>query len=282
MDLGAARGALRSRKFGLPVLKRPSLRCLKLVDDPGSCSAVWHFDDGMTVLKAPLKFHLDGCDSHIKSDQHNLEIESTALLEREKEVYKHIGSHKCILKCLQISEIGLAFPYMKNGNLRHFLSSCNATISMSTKYAWIQSALAGFIYIHGRGILQADISARNFLVTDELSIVLCDFSGSLIGMKANLVRPETRYEKVEGDCPVAISLDTETFAIGSLIYELVTGKPPYSHIEDDEVADRFKSKQFPSTKGLQFGRIIERCWMGAFETAAEVLNAVVVLEHAER
>lgn len=54
------------------------------------------------------------------------------------------------------------------------------------------------------------MSARNFLVTDDQTIVLCDFSGSIIGDKKNLVRPEARYEKM-GEVPLKKSLSRRTF-----------------------------------------------------------------------
>lgn len=108
------------------------------------------------------------------------EKESVDLLEREKEIYSHLGEHRGILPCLQIIDAGLVFPYLKNSNLRRFLHNSDGPITLSTKLGWIKSALRSIEFIHSKGVLQADISARNFLVADDLSILLCDFSGLMI------------------------------------------------------------------------------------------------------
>ncbi|KAF1840129.1 kinase-like protein [Cucurbitaria berberidis CBS 394.84] len=269
----ASRGAARSLQFRLPVLRTPSHNYRKQVDKPGSCSVVWISENSTTVLKAPLAFHLDGCDDAVTMEYRSCEKESVELLEREKEIYMHLGEHKGILPCFQSTDSGLVFPYLKNGNLRHFLCNSAELIVFSMRLDWIQTALRSIQYIHSKGVLQADISARNFLVADDLSLCLCDFSGSMIGARKNLVRPETRYEKFEGTEPVDISVRTEIFAVGSLIYEISTGKRPYDELEDGEVEHLFRQGVFPTTSSLYFGGIINNCWLGHYKTVAEILHA---------
>jgi len=196
-----ARGVELSRKLGLPVLKRPCTYYRKQVDSPGSCSAVWICDDNITVLKSPLTFHLDGCDERESRKYKDFEQESAMLIEREKKIYSHLGRYPGILHCIGISDAGLKFPYMKNGSLRPFLRNTKVEIPFLVKLNWIKTALATFDFIHSKGVVQADVSARNFLVTDDQSIVLSDFSGSMIGDEKNEVRPETHYQK-QGEEPV--------------------------------------------------------------------------------
>ncbi|KAF2277729.1 kinase-like protein [Westerdykella ornata] len=273
----ASLGTARSRRFRLPVLKVPSPNYRKHVDKPGSCSAVWISEDGRTVLKAPQAFHLDGCDDAATIQYQAFEKESVDMLEREKVIYKHLGQHEGILPCLQIIDAGLVFPYLKNGNLREFLRNSDRHIAIPTKLGWIQSALKSIEFIHSKGVLQADISTRNFLVADDLSILLCDFSGSMIGAQTSLVRPETRYEKVEATEPLDISVATEGFAIGSLIYEISTGKRPYDDIEDDEVERLFRQGVFPETGNVYLGEIIRKCWLGYFKSVAEISQAALAV-----
>jgi serine/threonine protein kinase len=142
-----------------------------------------------------------------------------------------------------------------------------------TKQDWIQTALRRIEFLHSKGVLHADISACNFLVADNLSLSLYDFTGSMVGIWKNLVRPETRYEKVGGTEPVDFSVDSEVFAIGSLIYEISTGKRRYDEIEDDQVEHLSRQGVFPTTSGLHFGGIIDNCWFGQFKSVAEILRA---------
>jgi serine/threonine protein kinase len=248
----------------------------KQVDSPGSCSAVWICKDGVKVLKTPLAFHLDGCNVDETREYEKVEQESTKLLEREKKIYRHLRKHSTILRCLEISDAGLEFPYVKNGNLRTFLRN-DTSKPPQLKLGWIKTALVAFDQIHSQGVIQGDVSARNFLVADDLCIVLSDFSGSKIGDEESLVRPETRYEK-QGEEPIRISRATDIFAIGSLMYEIVTGKPPYDGLEDDDVEKLFKRAEFPSTTDVHLGGIIRACWTGEYETAKQILDATLACE----
>jgi serine/threonine protein kinase len=232
--------------------------------------------DGTQVLKTPLAFYLDGCDSLMTTEYKSMEKESAELIEREKKVYDHLGSHSTILHCLEISEIGLKFPYMNNGNLRTFLRN-DVSIPLHVRSQWISTALVAFDYIHSQGVFQGDVSARNFLVTDDLSIVLSDFSGSKIGDEESLVRPETRYGK-QGVESIRVSRATDIFAIGSLIYEIVMGRPPYDELEDDDVVKLFQQADFPLTGNIYLGGIIRGCWVGEYETVKQVLDIMSTRE----
>lgn len=270
VDDGLRRATL-SRKLRAPVLKPPPGYRQQVVP-PGSCATVWMHKDGMAVLKTPLAFYLDGCDSAVTSEYKALEQESVKLVERGKKIYSHLGKHATILECLEISDAGLKFPYMKNGNLRTFLRKTIPRTS-HIKRQWIVTALEAFDFIHSYQVVQGDVSARNFLVTDDLSIVLSDFSGSKIGDEECFVRPETRYEK-QGT--IKISKTPDIFAIGSLIYEIVTERPPYDELEEDEVEKCFKRAEFPSTADVPLGAVIKGCWAAEYDTVRQVLDAVLM------
>ncbi|KAF2789428.1 hypothetical protein K505DRAFT_392683, partial [Melanomma pulvis-pyrius CBS 109.77] len=96
----------------LPVLKVPAPNYRKQVNEPGSCCGVWRSDDSATILKAPLAFHLHGCDHAVTKEYEMSQKEGVELLEREEEIYAHLGKHKDILTSLQITDAGLVFPYM--------------------------------------------------------------------------------------------------------------------------------------------------------------------------
>jgi hypothetical protein len=100
----------------------------------------------------------------------------------------------------------------------------------------------------------------------------------MMGAQKNMVRPETRYEKLEGTEPVPISVGTEVLAIGNLIFEISTGKRPYDDIGDDEAESLFRRKVFPRTTDVYLGEVIEKCWFGCFESVAEISHAVLAKE----
>ena len=78
-----------------------------------------------------------------------------------------------------------------------------------------------------------------------------------------------------------VSIATEIFAIGSLMYEILTGTRPYDDRTDEEVESLFMRGVFPDVTDLQFGSVIEKSWKGDFKSAAEILDAVVAAEKSE-
>ncbi|KAJ5114402.1 hypothetical protein NUU61_000161 [Penicillium alfredii] len=121
-------------------------------------------------------------------------------------------------------------------------------------------AASAISLVHSFNVIHADISARNFLVADDLSIKLCDFSGSAISEKAPLVEEEDRY-RMAPDSPR--STVTDIFALGCLIFEITTGLRLYDEINDDdyqEIESRYAIGQFPCLDGLPYREIIHKCW----------------------
>jgi hypothetical protein len=72
------------------------------------------------------------------------------------------------------------------------------------------------------------------------------------------------------------SVITDLFALGSSIYEIVTGEQPYVNLEDEEVEARYKRQEFPIVDGMSCGGIIKKCWMGEFNSAKAVEAALKV------
>lgn len=119
--------------------------------------------------------------------------------------------------------------------------------------------------IHSYNVVHADISPRNFLVAEDLSIKLCDFAGSGIGDLESLVEEEDRY-RISPWSPR--TFQTDIFALGCLIYEISTGARPYNEIDDlEEVGKFYAAQTFPDLEGLRYGDIIFKCWTSQYANA---------------
>ena len=250
------------------------------VNELGGTSMVCHVGADQ-VLKSPFEFDLQGCDKATCVSAQRQIQESRWCLAREKEVYQHLGQHDGILRYLEISESGLLFPLMKNGNLRSYLArrpDHHLPLTLDVRLAFVYDALYSIAFIHSRGVLQSDISARNFLVGDDRrSLLLCDFAGSALPGAEPLVSEETRYRKVQGieDDSFATTITTELFAVGCLLFEIMTDKRPYDELSDEEVERRYAAGLFPSTERVPVvGHVIRRCWAGAYQSATEVIADV--------
>ena len=69
---------------------------------------------------------------------------------------------------------------------------------------------------------------------------------------------------------------TDLFALGSTIYELLTGHSPYEELPSDEVERLYQEKEFPDVSNLPCGDVIIQCWLGEFDSAQQVWDLIKV------
>ncbi|PWY90267.1 kinase-like protein [Aspergillus sclerotioniger CBS 115572] len=223
------------------------------------------------VLKSPLRHDLSRCSEETILSMQEEESFSSMSLEREKLIYRSLPKHRDILNCLKITETSIRFPYMHNGHLRDYIRKNSAQVDDLTKDTWIQNAVMAVQFIHAHSVIHGDISVRNFLVADDLSIKLCDFAGSGIGDLSPVVMEEDRYRKSPDE---PRSFQTDLFALGCLIFEIVVGSRPYEDIGDDDweiIADNYDRGVFPSVEGLRYGTVIYKCWTSQYTEARQIL-----------
>ncbi len=65
-------------------------------------------------------------------------------------------------------------------------------------------------------------------------------------------------------------LDDDLFALGSSIYEVLTGKPPYMDLGTQEIQTLYSLQQFPDLVGLDMRDVIRDCWLLQARSAREV------------
>lgn len=127
-------------------------------------------------------------------------------------------------------------------------------------------------YIRCQGVIHSDLSLRQFLLYEDCNARLSDFTASgYHGHDAMGMENPSHYMPRNPDQPNTIQSDL--FALGSTLYELMVGKTPHCGQTDDEIQSLYEQSVFPTTTDILCGDVILKCWKREFVSADEVLAA---------
>lgn len=105
--------------------------------------------------------------------------------------------------------------------------------------------------------------------------MLSDFAGSGIDDDPPIVAPSFQYSKPH-PTPADGSVDRrdDTFALGSVLYELDQGHSLLEELEPKEIEQRFRDGQFPDLSKIcrPLADVIHKCWNLPKYTAADALK----------
>ncbi|KAJ5865213.1 uncharacterized protein N7529_007129 [Penicillium soppii] len=186
--------------------------------------------------------------------------------------YERLGCHEHIASC-EVTEEGLLLE--RGTCLRAMLQSVSeSAIPWAMKVQWALEAADGLAYIHSKVIIHADVGCHNIIVDNANHVKFIDFAGSGIDGEAPLVC----YEWCSFQPGNEIGICTDIFAFGSMLFELETGRVPYSELERSldmgklvaVVEGLFSEQKFPPVDTLAFASVISGCWNGKYNLMEEV------------
>ena len=191
--------------------------------------------------------------------------------ECEKHALALLGQHPYIVQLLWTSERGLCFEYHPFQSIRHYYAESGLP-PLDLRYRWCHQAVSGFEYIYSKNLIHHDISARNILLSSDLTIKICDF-GSATHLGDELHgSAEFRYSfgRVLRDWKATFNYDI--FCMGALFYEIIVGKPPFAELNRAQVVERFKQRTLPSLEAIEpaYAIIIQNCWNDKYSSFKEL------------
>ncbi|KAK9456520.1 kinase-like domain-containing protein [Dipodascopsis uninucleata] len=212
------------------------------------------------VLKVPRPF------DHCKSD-----------IKKEIAIYKVLGNHERVVTWYEYSEEGVCLEYMPCGSLQDYMLRDHVFIAIYTRIRWIVQITEAIQYVHSKGIIYSDISSRNFLLDRNLNLKICDFSGASCESYNSTSIEISRYRSPERNqhSLKEPSINSDLFALGSLIFEIETGTVPFDDILSDEVQSNYSNGIFPDTSQLICGPIIDLCWRHQYSTCDELMSHLI-------
>lgn len=231
----------------------------------GNTTQVWEaLRDGQTERVA-LKILMQ---SHAKDKQ---EIEQ---LKHETMVAKHFD-HPNVIKIYEYHDTyGIPFISMQLFNAK------NLKLEMRERPEFLDLNLQeivrrcaeGLAHVHERGWLHCDIKPDNYLADEQGNVKLIDFSiaqslkakFSLFGRKSSVIRGTRSYISPEQIRRERLDVRSDVYSFGCMLYELASGKLPYTAANPNELLNKHLRGPIPSLQAanpnvnVEFANLVSR------------------------
>jgi eukaryotic-like serine/threonine-protein kinase len=179
-----------------------------------------------------------------------------AFLKHEFEIASHLN-HKNIIKIVEYKTDAetpfIVLELFSEINLKQALRRGPEPIAYKLAHI-IEQGCEGLSFLHSKGYVHCDVKPDNFLLSREYEVKLIDFTISR-KLKSGIGKLFAGRQKIEGTrsymSPEQIrgqTLDarSDIYSYGCTMYELLTGKLPYTGSTPNELLSKHLSAQQPS------------------------------------
>lgn len=189
----------------------------------------------------------------------------------ECNAFERLGQHANIVK--YISQHNNKSIILERGTplLTVIRPADTATATLGQKLQWIRDIAQGLRHAHNKEIVHADIGCSNIVIVGNRA-KLIDFGGcSMDGSEALSI-----YNWYSRRGTKVVSKETDIFAYGCTVYEILTGRTPYHEFE--HCADRhirvpqlYVQGSFPDVTELPLSELMLGCWHGTLRSMDDII-----------
>ena len=211
--------------------------------------------------------------------KHSIDSSTICEIMAEKEVFMLTSGHPFITTmycCFQNTEhVFFVMEYMSGGNLKEQLDEVEFFSEKRTKFYAAEIVLA-VQFLHQHGILHRDLKLENVLVDSDGHCKIADFGLSKLGLfrhcktRTKCGTPFRMAPEIVKNLPYGQGVDW--WAVGVMIYEMMTGYPPFDYdkeedMDDDSADDKLEQKiindevDFPDDMSLAAVSIVTKLLM---------------------
>jgi serine/threonine protein kinase len=182
--------------------------------------------------------------------------EEIAWFKNEFECGKSL-KHKNIIKIFEFSvesEVPyLVMEYFEHPNLKLWLRAPEKIAHLSLKI--IEQGAEGLFAMHEQGWIHRDVKPDNFLVSNTGTVKLIDFAisvrqksglAAMFSFGGNKIMGTRSYMSPEQIRGKNLDPRADLYSFGCVLYELMTGKPPFTGTTADELLNKHLSAPVPS------------------------------------
>jgi serine/threonine protein kinase len=205
------------------------------------------------------------------------------LLEHELKVAKSLD-HPTVIKIDRLSEEGglphLVMEYFPAANLKKQIAAGVEPLVPKLQRIVTETALA-LDHMHSRGWVHRDVKPDNVLAAADGQVKLIDlaiaakasgFLGKLLGSKT-LAQGSPSYmspEQIRGE---ALDARSDIYSFGCVIFELISGRPPYTGADTNDLLNKHVSATVPAVDAFN---------TNATTACAKFLRQMLAKKPAER
>lgn len=144
----------------------------------------------------------------------------------------------------------LVMPYARNGNLLSHLTRVGRFDVKCTRF-YAAEMLHGLEFLHSRGIVHRDLKPENMLMDDLMHIRISDFGFAKISGEQTRQRLSSFVGTMEYVSPevlrkIPTTKASDLWALGVIMYQMVSGRKPFGGAHDDETFRNSSSVRYPS------------------------------------
>ena len=153
-----------------------------------------------------------------------------SLLNREVEKLATLYASRNIVRLLDVGWNAeppyYVMEYVENGSLGAYLASGPLDVSEAVRIA--QQVCGALVEAHGAGVLHCDLKPDNILLDVQFQVRLCDFGQSRMSHEQSPALGTLYYMAPEqADLEAIPDARWDVYAVGALLYHMLTGQPPY-------------------------------------------------------
>ena len=207
------------------------------------------------------------------------------LIRKEIALLKQLD-HPNIVKCLgedyDDKSLRIYMEYVTGGSISNILRIFGPLSEKQTSI-FAKQMLLGLRYLHSRNICHRDLKGDNLLVDTKGNLKLADFGTAReLASQATSVAGTSYFMAPEVIRGTGHGLEADVWSCGCCIVEMLTGKPPFSHLNNQyavmmHVADSASELEaIPKNISSSCKSFLERCFVRLPQKRATVLE---LLEH---
>ncbi|KAJ9071746.1 serine/threonine protein kinase [Entomophthora muscae] len=240
----------------------------------GSYSSVFEAEEILTKKSFAIK---------VLSKRFIIKENKAKYVNIEKQALTILSRHPCIVKLHYTfqdpTRLFFAVDLVPNGELLHYIRQ-KGCFDLETSQFYAAELVSSIEYMHKKGVAHRDLKPENILLGENMHIKITDFGSAklLNSPKADPIKASEKTASFVGTAEYAspelledkdASRGADFWALGCIIYQMLTGSTPFKASNDYQIFQRITSLKYEFPEGFP-------------ETAKQLVNALLVRDPESR